>query len=190
MGKEKRPNSSELKKAKKIEDLLELAKRGYTASEVPRGLGIIQTEREVAARNRRNQEMIDAGVSPSEYRGLMSEDHVADILSQLPYIVNVTQTDPFSKADQQGKDIVVHVLNHPDYSDLNNHHLFVQVKSSDFHIKKFKQNIIDYYLITSDKIDLFLARKRLIILNATLPVENLIEEFENQLDLINQHNKF
>jgi len=105
--------------------------------------------------------------------------NVVNSLSQRADITKITLTEHNSQLDMEGKDIILQV-------DGINESIGIQVKSSNWKIKKFRKLVARREGLPISQVNNWLIEHRLIILNGSIPEESITIRFQEQFNLIKQ----
>lgn len=125
-------------------------------------------------------------------RGVASEEKVRDVLKTLPYVFDGKILSGNKKSDRRRRDVVITLK--PDefferFRDIwvnTNLQVFVQVKSSNSGVEQFLREVKGKHRYDEVELWKYMRSNRLIVLNAQLPDVKVFEQFETQLQNINE----
>lgn len=179
---------SGLEKLNRITKIIDLISRGFTGDDVNVFMGL-QNNLEIGEHRRSEKKWNE--LDRNRIKGRESERYIRELLWTLPFVNRVINLSGTVADVEYKKDLKVELDAKKSKVFLNaqlmlpNDCLWVQVKSSDFYMEKFKTELGSAHNLTGEEVKQWLLENRLILINASKTPFEIMQEFQGQLIAIN-----
>lgn len=151
--------------SERLDRILDWWRQGWSTDEI---------DKELEQRRERGRRRYEQGLR----KGEASERNAIEALRELPYVTLIKQARRGGRWDCQLKDLVVWT------ACLGEKPVYIQVKSSEARVNLFFDDVRLRYGLEGKEVEAWMKSRRFIVLNGALETDQIVANFERQLEEI------